>query len=105
VLPARERRQARKLTALDEDEDLTDDEDGEESRAWFKVPFEERLRLVRARLARLHATLRAECPGPHEYVAHNDDGPPWCRSCGYADVGLHRSEIGLGRAWLRSEED
>jgi hypothetical protein len=93
VLPERERRaQARRRPAPDEDEDL-DEEDGEEHQSWFNLPFEERLQLVRSGLARLHATIRAECPGPHEYVAHDDDGLPWCRSCGYADCGLSVTEL------------
>jgi hypothetical protein len=105
VLRAREKAQARRRTAP-EDEDLDDDEDldGEVRRRWFKVPFEERLQLVRSGLAKLQATIREQCPGPHEYVHHGDGNLPWCRACGYTDVGLHRSETGLGHAWRRSEE-
>jgi hypothetical protein len=69
---------------------LEDDED-----AWLRLPFEDRLRVVRQRLAKLHEKLRDQCGGPHVYVKHRDRKPPWCDACGYSDVGLHRREVNL----------
>ena len=63
-----------------------------------RIPLDERLLEWRGRLARLQARLRDQCPGDHRYVRHRDGKPPWCDSCGYTDVGLHRTENGTGKA-------
>ena len=83
---------------------LTADEDQERA-AWFRLPFELRLAVVRRGLARWHAMLADRCPGEHEYVAHRDSRPPWCDACGFTDSGLHRSEYGSGHAGQRIDED
>jgi hypothetical protein len=50
---------------------------------------------VRDRLARLQAKIRDRCPGEHRYVRHRDGKPPWCDACGFTDIGLYRSEVGV----------
>ena len=67
-------------------------------------PLEERILEVRAALARLQAKIRDQCPGEHRYVARSG-GLPCCPECGFADVGLHRSEVGLGHGSGRSTYD
>lgn len=42
--------------------------------------------VIRARFA-LTLALEAACPGPHSYVQHRDNNPPWCRVCGRARNG------------------
>jgi hypothetical protein len=61
-------------------------------------PLEVRIAETREALARLQARICQQCPGLHRYVDHGDVKPPWCDSCGYTDVGLHRSEIGQGHS-------
>ena len=69
-------------------------------------PLQERIREVRRRLARLQASITEECPGEHRYVNHRDLLPPWCDACGFTDVGLHKSECGLGSSfdWHRDSD-
>jgi hypothetical protein len=31
--------------------------------------------------------IRAACPGPHSFVQHRDDNPPWCKTCGRGEMG------------------
>ena len=59
-------------------------------------PLEVRIMETRQALERLQARLREQCPGEHRYVQHRAGWPPWCKACGFTDVGLHRSEYGPG---------
>jgi hypothetical protein len=59
-------------------------------------PFEVRMQETRAALQRLQQRIAAQCPGPHEYVQHRVGMPPWCKACGFTDIGLHRTEYGPG---------
>jgi hypothetical protein len=49
--------------------------------------------------------LRDQCPGDHKYVQHRDGRLPWCDWCQFTESGLHRTQVGLGHAGLRGEED
>ena len=60
------------------------------------TPLEVRIMETRQALERLQARLREQCPGEHRYVQHRARWPPWCKACGFTDVGLHRSEYGPG---------
>lgn len=60
-------------------------------------PLAERMLEVRAALARLQAKIRDQCPGEHRYVARSG-GLPCCPECGFTECGLHRTEVGTGKA-------
>jgi len=32
---------------------------------------------------RLDALLLTACPGPHKFIQHRDNRPPWCNTCRY----------------------
>jgi hypothetical protein len=51
-------------------------------------PLEDRILETRAALARLQASIASNCPGPHEYVRHRSDKPPYCKACQVLDNGL-----------------
>lgn len=44
-------------------------------------------KVVRVRQAVLAELIADACPGPHRYVQHRDDKPPWCPACRYTEAG------------------
>jgi hypothetical protein len=58
-------------------------------------PLEDRIREVRAWMARLQARIAETSGEQHVYVQHDDLNFAWCDACGYTETGLHKSECGL----------
>jgi hypothetical protein len=64
---------------------------------WLRIPYPDRLNMVREGLARLHASIAEQCPGEHRFVDHGDENPPWCDACGHCDNTLPLSGYGHGK--------
>ena len=65
--------------------------------SWLRIPYEDRLMIVREALQRLQQSIADECPGPHEFVQHPGLRPPYCEVCGFTDVGLPLGDTGAGK--------
>lgn len=51
-----------------------------------EVIAEQRSHAMGARIV-LSGLIMAACPGPHKFVQHRDNRPPWCNRCRYTADG------------------
>lgn len=84
--------------------ELEDEDEEEPDRSWLKLPYEVRLSVVQAGLARLQQQIREACGPEHEYLKLRDDRPPTCPRCQYTDGGLHIRDFGPGVGHWRRDE-